>query len=97
MFCNSDSCDSAICRPELRSRPLVMGAFYFLYSPFPLCTEVHGSQPHNIQLALFLLYPISDSSLTGTLAPIVIRHMPSGTEKFPKIRHVADVGGPLRC
>src|SRR5215218_2137881 len=34
MFCNSDSWDSAICRsPEPRSRPLVMEAFYFLYSP----------------------------------------------------------------
>jgi hypothetical protein len=35
--------------------------------------------------------------LTGTLAPNVIRHMPSGAEKFPKIRQVADVGGPMRC
>src|SRR5215203_549186 len=43
MFCTSDSCDSAICRsPEPRSRPLVMEAFYFLYSPFPLFTRVRG-------------------------------------------------------
>ena len=44
MFCNSDSCDSAICRPDSRSRPVVMAAFYFLYSPFPLFTGVSGSQ-----------------------------------------------------
>jgi hypothetical protein len=39
MFCNSDSCDSAICRPEPRSRPLVIETFYFLYSPFPVFIE----------------------------------------------------------
>jgi hypothetical protein len=44
MFCNSDSCDSAICRPDYRSGPVVMAAFYFLYSPFPLFTGVSGSQ-----------------------------------------------------
>jgi hypothetical protein len=44
MFCNSDSCDSAICRPDSRSRPVIMAAFYFLYSPFPLFTGVSGSQ-----------------------------------------------------
>src|SRR5215212_9967062 len=44
MFCNSDSCDSAIFRsPEPGSRLLVMEAFYFLYSPFPLFTGVRGS------------------------------------------------------
>jgi hypothetical protein len=44
MFCNSDSWDSAICRsPEPCSRPLVMEAFYLLYSPFPLFTQVRGS------------------------------------------------------
>src|SRR5215212_2371091 len=44
MFCNSDSCDSAICRsPEPCSRLLVMEAFYFLCSPFPLFTGVRGS------------------------------------------------------
>jgi Phosphatidylethanolamine-binding protein len=43
MFCNSDSWDSAIClSPEPCSRPLVMEAFYFLYSPFPLFTGVRG-------------------------------------------------------
>src|SRR5215207_5242649 len=43
MFCNSDSCDSAICRsPEPCSRPLVMEVFYFSYSPFPLFTGVRG-------------------------------------------------------
>jgi hypothetical protein len=36
MFCNSDSCDSAIwLLPEPGSRPLVMKAFYFLYSLSP--------------------------------------------------------------
>src|SRR5215217_4756513 len=44
MFCNSDSCYSAICRPDSGSRPVVMAAFYFLYSPFPLFTGVSGSQ-----------------------------------------------------
>src|SRR5215207_2182138 len=44
MFCNSDSCDSAICRsPEPCSRLLVMEAFYLLCSPFPLFTGVRGS------------------------------------------------------
>ena len=43
MFCNSDSCDSAICRPESCSPPLVMETFYFLYSLFPLFTGVRGS------------------------------------------------------
>src|SRR5215217_6295485 len=44
MFCNSDSWDSAIClSPEPCSRPLVMEAFYLLYSPFPLFTGVRGS------------------------------------------------------
>src|SRR5215212_4215660 len=44
MFCNSDSWDSAICRsPEPCSRLLVMEAFYFLYSLFPLFTGVRGS------------------------------------------------------
>src|SRR5918999_2734060 len=44
MFCNSDSWDSAICgSPEPCSRPLVMEAFYFLYSPFPLFTGERGS------------------------------------------------------
>jgi hypothetical protein len=42
MFCNSESWNSAICRPEPCSRPLVMEAFYFLYSPFPLFTGVRG-------------------------------------------------------
>jgi hypothetical protein len=42
MFCNSESCDSAIWRSEPCSRPLVMEAFYFLYSPFPLFTGVRG-------------------------------------------------------
>jgi hypothetical protein len=43
MFCNSDSCDSAMClSSEPRSRPLVMEAFYCLYSPFPLFTGVRG-------------------------------------------------------
>jgi hypothetical protein len=44
MFCNSDSCDSAICLSESRSRPLVMEAFYFFYSPFPLFTGVRGRE-----------------------------------------------------
>src|SRR5215211_1733146 len=44
MFCNSDSCDSAICRsPEPCSRLLVMEAFYFLCSLSPLFTGVRGS------------------------------------------------------
>jgi hypothetical protein len=44
MFCNSDSWDSAICQsPEPCSPPLVMEAFYFLYSPLPLITRVRGS------------------------------------------------------
>jgi hypothetical protein len=44
MFCNSDGYDSAIWRsPEPRSRPLVIEASYFLYSPFPLFTGVRGS------------------------------------------------------
>ena len=42
MFCNSDSWDSAIGLSEPRSRPLVMEAFYLLYSPFPLFTQVRG-------------------------------------------------------
>src|SRR5215213_11327114 len=52
MFCNSDSCDSAICRPEPRSRPLVMEAFYFLYSPFPLFTRVRGETVWKFGIAL---------------------------------------------
>jgi hypothetical protein len=42
MFCNSESWDSAICRAEPCSRPLVIEAFYFLYSPFPLFNGVRG-------------------------------------------------------
>jgi hypothetical protein len=42
MFCNSDSCDSAICISVPRFRPLAMKAFYILYSPFPLFTGVRG-------------------------------------------------------
>jgi uncharacterized protein len=30
MFCNSESCDSAMCLSERSSRPLVMKSFYFL-------------------------------------------------------------------
>jgi hypothetical protein len=45
MFCNSDSWDSAISRsPEPCSRPLVMEAFYFSYSPFPLFAGVRGRE-----------------------------------------------------
>jgi hypothetical protein len=45
MFCNSDSCDSAIVGPSERpSRPFVMYAFYFLYGPLPLFTRVGGSR-----------------------------------------------------
>src|SRR5829696_1253389 len=59
MFCNSDSWDSAICRsPEPCSRPLVMEAFYFLYSPFPYspeCVEVEFSEVrHNGVLGSWL-------------------------------------------
>ena len=43
MFCNSESCDSAIClSSEPCSRPLVMEAFYCLYSTSPLFTRVRG-------------------------------------------------------
>jgi hypothetical protein len=42
MFCSSDSWDSAISLSEGSSRRLLMGAFYFLYSPFPLSTGVRG-------------------------------------------------------
>jgi hypothetical protein len=43
MFCSSESCDSAIClTSEPRSRPLVMEAFYFLYSTSPLFTRMRG-------------------------------------------------------
>jgi hypothetical protein len=41
MFCNSDSCDSAIwISYEPRSRPLVTKALYFLYNPL---SSVHRS------------------------------------------------------
>ncbi len=56
MFCNSDSWDSTICQAEPCSRPLVMEAFYFLYSPFPLFTE--GSylalRPHTFHSSALL-------------------------------------------
>jgi hypothetical protein len=43
MFCSSESCDSAIClSSEPCSRPLVMEAFYCLYSTSPLFTRVRG-------------------------------------------------------
>ena len=42
MFCNSDSCDSAIGLSEHLSRPLVMEPFYFLCGPFPLLSRVRG-------------------------------------------------------
>ena len=42
MFCNSDSCESAIGLSERPSGPSIMEPFYFLYSPFPLFTGVRG-------------------------------------------------------
>jgi hypothetical protein len=42
MFCNSDSCDSAMCLSEGLSLPLVMEAFYFFYSTSPLFTHLRS-------------------------------------------------------
>src|SRR5829696_8368483 len=44
MFCNSDSCDSAICQTDRSSRPLVMQGFYFVYDPSPLFTRMRGRE-----------------------------------------------------
>src|SRR5215216_5563331 len=44
MFCNSDSCDSAICQSDRSSRPLVMEGFYFVYDPSPLFTRMRGRE-----------------------------------------------------
>jgi hypothetical protein len=53
MFCNSESWDSAIClSSEPPSRPLVMEAFYFLYSPFPLFNGVRGETVWKVPIGL---------------------------------------------
>jgi hypothetical protein len=42
VFCNSDSCESAIGLSERPPRPSIMEIFYSLYSPLPLFTRVRG-------------------------------------------------------
>jgi hypothetical protein len=56
MFCNSDSWDSAIILSEGSSRRLLMGAFYFLYSRFPLFPECGKMNSANFAAGDVIVY-----------------------------------------
>ena len=84
MFCSSDSWDSAMClSSEARSPPLVMEAFYFLYSPSPLFTGVRGRE-------ILRTSPLSDSAKftpeVATWQMRLARRMPNLHSRRQEIR-----------
>jgi hypothetical protein len=79
MFCNSDSCDSAICLSEPRSPPVDMEAFYFFYSPFPLFTGVRGRRilGRSLWVKLLLHHRLGRQVVIGSSCQCTTFQMPS--------------------
>src|SRR5829696_1090637 len=87
MFCNSDSWDSAICRsPAPCSRPLVMEAFYFLYSPSlysPECVEGIYSE---VELRLDGVLRSSLQGASQGFVSGVVSNAPSGCSRLAVVK-----------
>ena len=86
MFCNSDSCESAIGVSERPSGPSIMEPFYFLQGPLPLFTGVRGrgilrsSQARSSRNSLAIVHPpglqlVMQSAETQSLPVAVARRI----------------------
>ena len=86
MFCNSDSCDSAIwLLSEPRSRPLVIEAFYCLYSPSPC--------PYSPECVEYEFCELRHNGVLGSSAP----HEAALSERMTRIGHQVGQDMPRRA